>query len=66
MKPICFCCEKQLTTTYRMVAFDHPYINLFFHVECYLALDCSVDELVTKENEKFIKFLSNFTSKTKK
>ena len=31
---ICFICKKPIEGTYRMIALEIPYRNLFHHVEC--------------------------------
>jgi hypothetical protein len=49
--------EIQVTASYRILAFDRPYINLYFHV------DCVVDE---EESFEIIRNLSKNEGKSNK
>jgi hypothetical protein len=60
---ICPYCEKEVKvfkdgSDYRMVALDRPYVNLFFHRDCFINLENDGDlfAFLTKNTEKWYNY----------
>ena len=63
---ICFHCKKEIEQERMMIALDRPYLNLFFHRECYnLYVEADVFAYLGKYEQSVVELSRNDNKKGK-